>query len=129
MDDEENRIVDCPEDWTTLKQEELIPQGYIVIQKFKDKLRYAGIPVYIRLNGFVVLDLGDVETAKNFGYSKPNRIGSSAMHDFLKSNTLSRFVAGFTRVGFAPIDMKMLVIVAPILIGIVIGMAYFMGWF
>ena len=127
--DAEKRIVDCPERWTTEKQEELIPQGYIVLQKYKDKVRYAGIPVYMRLNGFVVLDLSDEETAKKFGYPKPNRIGSSAMHDFLKSNTLSRFVAGFTRVGFAPIDVKMLIMIAPILIGIVIGMAYFMGMF
>lgn len=83
----------------------------------------------MRLHGFTVLDLGDEETAKRFGYSKPNRIGSSAMHDFLKSNTLSRFVAGFTRVGFAPIDLKMLAIVGPILIGVVLGMVYFMGVF
>lgn len=129
MDDEVNRVVFCPEKWTDTKEADLIPMGYIFLEKAKNDLRYLGVPVYFRLSGFTVIDLSDEETAKKFGLPRANRIGSSAQHDFLKSNTLSRFMAGFTKVGFAPIDMKMLAVVAPILIGVVIGMAYFMGWF
>ena len=57
------------------------------------------------------------------------KIGSAEQHDFLKSTTLSKFMAGFTRVGFAPIDVKMLAMMAPIIIGIILGMAYFLGVF
>lgn len=129
MDDAANRIVYCPEDWAKHKEEELIPLGYIFLEKAKSDLRYLGIPVYFRLSGFTVIDVSDNETAKKYGLPRANRIGSSALHDFLKSNTLSRFMAGFTKVGFAPIDVKMLMVVAPIVIGVIIGMAYFMGWF
>ena len=104
----------------------LYVKNYIKCEKYKDKLRYYGIPVFIRFHGFTVLDLGDPETAESFGFSRPNKIGSATMHDFLKSNTLSRFMAGFTKVSFAPIDVKMLIIVAPIIIGVVLGMLYFM---
>lgn len=99
------------------------------MQKFKDELRYAGVPCYMKLHGFSVIDLSDPETAEKFGFDKPVKIGSAEQHDFLKSNTLTKFMAGFTRVGFAPIDVKMVIMLAPIVIGLILGMAYFMGMF
>lgn len=99
------------------------------MDKFKDQLRYAGVPVFIKLHGFTVIDLSDPETAKRFGFDNPVKIGSAEQHDFLKSTTLTKFMAGFTRVGFAPIDMKMMLMIAPIALGLILGMAYFLGVF
>jgi len=127
MHSRDKRIIFCPEEWTKEEDRDLFKKGYWVVDKFKDQLRYAGITVYIRLHDFTVVDLSDPETAKRFGYDRPVNIGSAEMHDFLKSNTLSRFMVGFTRVSFAPIDVKMLIFMIPIIAGIILGMLYFMG--
>lgn len=92
--------------------------GYLKAINFKDEVAYYNAPVYVRFN--------DMSAKDPRAMDPPILINSSNLYSFYCSETTKRFMDGMTRISFAPIDTKMLVMVVAIAIGIAIGMAYFL---
>ena len=71
-------------------------------------------------------DIEQIREEEPAEIEKPNYITSSNLYSFYCSEVVKRFMDGMTRISFAPIDMKMLIMVGAVTVGLVIGMAYFL---
>lgn len=101
--------------WTTLNEATIRSLGYMKAEKWEDNLRYTGVPIYVRLHEFKKPD-------------EPNKIQSSTLYNVYVSRSVKNFIQGIlTKIGFSPMDMKTLAILIPIVIGIIIGMWYFLS--
>lgn len=102
------------ERWTDETAESIIYNGYTKGINWHDEIVYYGANTYVRLLGFQEApQTGNLET-------------SGTLCDYYSSDASKQFQAGMTKVSFAPIDTKMLIMIVPIVIGIILGMAYFM---
>ena len=104
--------------WVHCEESELYQQDYLKAEKWMDQLRYVGVPVYVRLHNFKCLDTTKMEN--------PNRITSSVMYNVYQAQNMKRYISGMTKVQFAPIDIKSLGVMIPVIIGIALGMLYFL---
>lgn len=83
-------------------------------EKWMDELRYIGIPVYVRMHGFV----------------KPaevNQVSPVVLYNVHRSRAIKGFISGMTKISFAEMDMKTVGMLAVVAVGIGLGMLYFMG--
>jgi len=101
--------------WTNLNEATIRSMGYLKAEKWEDNIRYAGVPIYIRLHQFKKPP-------------EPNKIQSSTLYNVYVSRSVKNFIQGIlTKIGFSPMDMKTLAILIPVAIGIAIGMWYFLS--
>lgn len=123
------------EHWTPAPESEIYADGYYKAINFKDEIAYYGAKVFIKFHGFNILDpqtmqyydLEDIDEDQGFELdAKQNFITSSNLYSFYCSEVVKRFMDGMTRVSFAPIDVKMLIMIGAVVVGLVIGMAYFL---
>ncbi len=128
------------EHWTTASEHDIYGDGYYKAINFKDEIAYYGAKVFVRFDGFNILDTKrmcyvsmeriregtDDDEAEPIGNVKPNYITSSSLYSFYCSEVVKRFMDGMTRISFAPIDTKMLILVGAVVVGLVLGMAYFL---
>ena len=126
------------EHWTSASEESIYQDGYYKAINFKDEVAYYGAKIFIRFSGFNVLDpetkcyyrIDNLEAEKEPAQSmkdvKPNHITSSNLYSFYCSEVVKKFMDGMTRISFAPIDLKMLIMIGAVVVGLVIGMAYFL---
>lgn len=104
--------------------EEVYRMGYDKAEKWMSELRYIGIPVFVRLHNFDIIDPATMDEER---YGQRNRATSSIMHNVYKNRTAKRFVDHImAKIKFAEMDVKTLGFVIPIIIGLAIGMAYFL---
>lgn len=107
--------------WTKESDAEIYKMGYYSADRWMTDLRYWGVPIFVRLHNYKLIDP-----------SQPpykNRLTSSVLYNTYDAQTTKRFISGLTKLGFAPIDMKGAAVVIPVIIGIGIGVFYFMGGF
>lgn len=122
------------EHWTTASVSDIYGDGYYKAINFKDEIAYYGAKVFVKFNGFNVLDpekrtyydLEEIKEEAAKDLTKPNYITSSNLYSFYCSEVVKRFMDGMTRIAFAPIDTKMLIMVGAVVVGLVLGMAYFL---
>ena len=122
------------EHWTTASTSDIYADGYYKAINFKDEIAYYGAKVFVRFNGFNVLDpekmtyhdIAQIRDEEPAAIEKPNYITSSNLYSFYCSEVVKRFMDGMTRISFAPIDMKMLIMIGAVAVGLAIGMAYFL---
>lgn len=105
--------------WVNCDESDLIHQEYLIAEKWMTELRYIGIPVYVRLHNFHIIDPAKLE--------EPNEMTSSIMYNVYHAQTIKRYISGMTKVGFAPMDVKSLGVLLPVVIGLAIGLMYFIG--
>ena len=104
--------------------EEVYRMGYDRAEKWMSQLRYLGVPVFIKLHNFTIID---PETMDETKFGQRNRITSSIMYNVYKARTSKRFIEHImARVKFAEMDVKTLGLIIPIVLGLCIGVAYFM---
>lgn len=106
-------------EWTMASDEALIGQGYLRAEKWMSELRYVGIPIYVRLHNFKIIDPTTLP--------KPNRLTSSVMFNVYHAQNMKRYISGLTKIQFAPMDLKSLGLLIPVIIGLAIGLLYFLG--
>ena len=111
------------ERWTHESDEEIYLQGYYMTDRWMTDLRYFGVPVFVRLDNFKLID------PEQLPEPYTNRLTSSVLYNVYHAQNMKRYIAGLTKIGFAPIDMKSAAVVVPVIIGLVIGVVYFMGGF
>lgn len=126
------------EHWTAASLSEIYADGYYKAINFKDEIAYYGAKIFVRFNGFNILDPETMRyynlemiseegaEQKESGQRNPNHITSSNLYSFYCSEVVKRFMDGMTRVAFAPIDTKMLILAGAVVVGLVLGMAYFL---
>lgn len=103
--------------WSNLPKDWILQMGYLTGEKFQTDLKYINTKTYVRFHNWKLVDPAE----------KNNFMTSATLYDYLKSNSCENFISGMTKISFAPIDLKMVMVAAPIIIGIIIGMVYFMG--
>lgn len=105
--------------WTNKSDDEIYHMGYDKAEKWMDDLRYAGVPIFVKLHNFRMFDI--------YSMDEPNRIGSAVLYNVYRSRTVGKFISGLmTRIGFPTMDIKTIAVMVPIAIGVVVGMLYFM---
>ena len=122
------------EHWTTASVSDIYAEGFYKAINFKDEIAYYGANVFVKFSGFNVLDpekmvyydIEQIREEQRAEIEKPNYITSSNLYSFYCSEVVKRFMDGMTRISFAPIDMKMLIMIGAVTVGLVIGMAYFL---
>ena len=122
------------EHWTTASVSDIYAEGFYKAINFKDEIAYFGAKVFVKFSGFNVLDpekrvycdIEQIREEQPAEIEKPNYITSSNLYSFYCSEVVKRFMDGMTRIAFAPIDTKMLIMVGAVTVGLVIGMAYFL---
>lgn len=97
-------------------KEKIYRLGYMEAEKWLDDLRYVGIKTYVRIHGFTAPP-------------EPNKITSSVLYNVYSSRSVSKFVNGITKINLSTMDVKTIGVLIPIVIGIALGMLYFMGGF
>lgn len=103
--------------------EEAYRMGYDRAEKWMSQLRYIGIPIFVRLHNFTIIDPRTMDES----LGKRNRVTSGVMYNVFKRRAAKRFMANImSKVKFAEMDVKTLGILIPVVIGLVIGVAYFM---
>lgn len=100
--------------WTALSKENIYRMGYKDAVKFHDDLRYSGVKTYVRLSGFSEAD-------------QPNKETSSTLADFWYSDAARDFQKGLTQTKFASLDMKQIMVMIPVVIGLVLGIFFLFG--
>lgn len=100
--------------WTDAEESQIYERGYMEAEKWMDDLRYAGIKVYVRLHHFYLPP-------------EPSKITSSVLYNVYSSRSVSKFINGITKINFATMDLKTLMIIIPIVVGLGLGMVYFLG--
>lgn len=103
--------------WSSEPSENIYKLGYLKADKFLTEIKFYNTKAFVKFHDWKVCD------AAKHG----NFMTSATLYDFLKSDSSSRFIAGMTKISFAPIDLKMLILAIPVILGIIIGMVYFMG--
>lgn len=104
--------------------EEVYRMGYDRAEKWMSELRYLGIPIFVRLHNFTIIDPATMDEER---FGPRNRVTSSIMHNVYKARTGKRFVDHImAKVKFAEMDVKTLGLIIPIVLGLCIGVAYFM---
>ena len=102
--------------------EEIYRMGYDKAEKWMSELRYIGIPIFVKLHNFSIIDPATMDES----YGQRNRVTSSVMHNVYKNRTAKRFVDHImAKIKFAEMDVKTLGLIIPIVIGLAIGVAYF----
>lgn len=102
------------ERWTDLSENTLRLMGYKRAYGFKDKLAFTGVSVYVKMVGFRQAMPPDHETAES-------------LRQFLESRASEGFKKGFAKTGMDPLQMKQIIAVLPIVIGIALGLFLFFG--
>lgn len=100
--------------WTTDEESQIYERGYLQAEKWMDDLRYAGVKIYVRLNHFYLPP-------------EPSRISSSILYNVYSSRSVKNFISGMTKINFPTMDLKSLGVMIPIVIGLIVGMIYFLG--
>lgn len=100
--------------WSDAAESQIYERGYLQAEKWMEDLRYAGIKVYVRLHHFYLPP-------------EPSKISASVLYNVYNSRSVSRFINGITKINFATMDMKTLMVLIPIVLGLAIGMFYFLG--
>ena len=109
--------------WTHESDEEIYLQGYYQTDRWMTDLRYFGVPVFVKLHNFKIID------PEQLPEPYTNRLTSSVLYNVYHAQNMKRYIAGLTKIGFAPIDLKGAAVVIPVIIGLAIGVFYFMGGF
>ena len=104
------------ERWTNLSTQILRKNGFKRGYGFKDKLAYSGVKVYVKKVGFNEAKPLDNETAES-------------LRHFLESNASAEFKKGFAKTHMDTLQMKQILTIIPIAIGIVLGVYFLMGGF
>lgn len=102
------------ERWSNLSDETLRLMRYKRAYGFKDKLAYTGVKVYVKMVGFKQALPEDHETAES-------------LRHFLESRASEGFKKGFAKTSMDTLQMKQIVAVIPIVIGIILGLFLFFG--
>lgn len=105
---------------------DIYSMGYDKAEKWMSQLRYLGIPVFVRLHNFHLIDPATMDESMG----KRNKATSSIMHNVWKNRTAKKYISGLTaKLKYAEMDVKTIGLMIPIIIGLVIGIAYFMVGF
>lgn len=108
--------------------EDLYREGYLKADKWMTQLRYFGIPVFVKLHNFKIIDPRTMDESIT-GYDR-NELTSSIMYNVYAAKTVKRFIDNLSRISFAEMDIKGLGLIIPIILGIGVGCAYvLMGGF
>lgn len=113
---EETDDVSRRESWSDLSTQTLRLEGFKRGYGFKDKLAFSGVKVYVKMIGFKKAEATDSETAES-------------LRHFLESNATAEFKKGFAKTTIDPLQMKQIITIIPIAIGIVLGVYFLMGGF
>ena len=81
---------------------------------FKESLAYTGVKVYVKMVGFKQALPPDHETAES-------------LRQFLESHASEGFKKGFAKTSMDPLQMKQIITILPIVIGIAVGLFLFFG--
>lgn len=103
--------------------EHLYREGYMKAEKWMPQLRYIGVPVFVKLHNFKIIDPRTMDE-KVTGY-EPNQLTTSILYNVYKSRTLKKAIAGFGKIRMPEMDLKAMAFIIPIIIGIIIAVAYF----
>lgn len=103
--------------YTKIDQQHLRSQGYLKAEKWMEEMGALGMPVYVRFVNWPQVD------AKQYG----NLETSSTLHDYYKSNAMQKWIRGFTKIAFDPLDTKTLAGVAVVAVGGILGFFLLMG--
>lgn len=102
---------DRHDSWSDMKKETLARLGYREAVKFLDDLRYTGAKAYILMINFKEAEAPNAET-------------SSTLADFYMSDAPADFQKGLTKTNFPKLDVKQLMLIIPIIIGLVLGIYF-----
>lgn len=102
--------------WTSLSTQNLRKNGFKRGYGFKDKLAYSRVKVYVKMIGFDEANPLDDETAES-------------LRHFLESNASAEFKKGFAKTSIDLLQMKQILTIISIAIGIVLGIYFLMGGF
>lgn len=103
--------------------EDLYRSGYLRGEKWMSQLRYIGIPVFVKLHNFHIIDPLTMDE-EAVGHRR-NKLTTSILYNVYKARTLKKAIAGFSRIRYAEMDVKALAFLIPIIIGIAIAVGYF----
>lgn len=112
--DGEHNEVERRESWTNLSGKTLRLLGFKRGYGFKDKLAFTGVKVYVKLIDFNQAIPVDQETAES-------------LRNFLESKASAQFKKGFAKTSMDTLQMKQLITIIPIVIGIILGVWLFFG--
>lgn len=105
-------------------ESDLYLAGYLKAEKWMEDLRYLGVPVFVQLHNFKIID--PEKDWKKLELKKPNKMKSSTMYNVYHNQNMKKNITGLTRINFATIDLKSLAVMLPIIIGVVFGLLYVM---
>ena len=109
--------------------EDLFRQGYMRAEKWMSELRYVGIPVFVKLHNFKLID--PRTQWKELGLPRPNLITTSVLCNVYRARTVKKYISNMLgKVKFAEMDVKVLAFIIPIVLGVAVGVFYlFFGGF
>ena len=99
-------------------------EGYMSADKWMTNLRYFGVPVFVRIHNFKVIDPRTMDE-KEIGYPR-NQLTSSIMYNIYKAKTIKKYIDSLTKLKFAEMDIKAWAFLIPIILGIGVAAAYFL---
>ena len=100
--------------WTDMTVNRLADMGFKRSDGFVDRLAYSFTKVYVRLEGFKESLPDDQETAE----SLRNMLESDAINDFKK---------GFAKTSMSSLEMKQIIVMIPVVLGVIFGVFLLMG--
>ena len=100
--------------WTAASREILAQMGYKKSDGFLEKLAYSFTKCYVKLEGFYEAEPTDLETAES-------------LRNMLESNAINNFKRGFAKTTMHPLEMKQILFMIPIVIGLILGIFLLMG--
>lgn len=103
--------------------EDIYRMGYLSAEKWMTNLRYIGIPVFVKMHNFKIIDPRTMDPNK-YGH-KQNKITSNVLGNTYKARTAKKYIAGMSKAKFAEMDVKTLGFLIPIILGIGVGIVYF----
>lgn len=102
--------------------EDLYREGYYSAEKWMTELRYIGIPVFVRLHNFRIVDPRTMDPEVT-GHER-NQITTSTLYNVYKARTLKKAIGGFTKIKIADMDIRAMAFIIPLIVGILIGVIY-----
>lgn len=106
---------DTYESWTDLDGAVLRGMGYkYASEGFLTRLAYTGVKCYVRMDGYNEAEAQDAETAET-------------LRNFLESSAIHEFEKGFAKTSMNPLQMKQLLAMIPIVLGVIFGAILLFG--
>ena len=92
-------------------------------EKWMTQLRYIGIPVFVKLHNFKLID--PREDWQKLGLLRPNMITTSVLCNVYRARTVKKYISNMLgKVKFAEMDVKVLAFIIPIVLGVAVGVFY-----